>query len=144
MRVLKYWFVPPSVPDKYASVGNCWEVTETFGENGYTHYVDFLVMEPCTNGIDDDSRILKMQIKWDGCTHTFLGEEDNYGYFHTCHPTDFENLFWLIRALHARAKEVMDKTEYGTDFSTWEEDYITDSNWRWRSHDWSSNNCEGL
>lgn len=57
--------------------------------------------------MEDTSPILNGQIKWDGCSHNYFGEEEMKGYIHGCSRKDMVRLGAIFDALFDLAATLM-------------------------------------
>jgi hypothetical protein len=78
----------------------------------YTSSITFKVARITSWGDNDaplnGEHVLKVIIKWDGCSHFNFGDEN--GYLHLCGGIAFEQLGNLLRFLYHKAFSIMENT----------------------------------
>lgn len=60
---------------------------------------------PRSDDFDDGENLVHGFIKWDGCSHVYFGDHENYGYLHLCGGRYFAQLDFILRRVWQLASE---------------------------------------
>lgn len=76
------------------------------------YWIDFVVYaatswDSVTKQVLTSEQYLRGQIKWDGCSHVWFGDQDNDGYLHLCGKLDWDRHNQIMEQLYQLAAKTI-------------------------------------